>query len=216
MSKECESLHHLANNLVRYNFPFNENEIPLNGIYILFENGEKGHQTERIVRVGTHTGTNQLRSRLRQHFINESKDRSIFRKNIGRSLLNRENDPYIESWEIDLTTKISREKNSSSIDLNYQKIVERKVSNYIQSNFNFCVFEVNNKDERLELESKIISTISLCKDCKPSKQWLGNSSPKSKIVESGMWLVNELYKTPFDASAIERLSKYIGDNNYIR
>ena len=211
MSKECESLHHLANKLVRYNFPFNEFKIPLNGIYILFENGEEGHQTERIVRVGTHTGVNQLRSRLRQHFTNENKDRSIFRKNIGRSLLSRDNDPFIESWELDLTTKISREKNSSSIDLYYQKAIESQVSKYIQSNFKFCVFEVNNKDERLELESKLISTISLCKDCNPSKKWLGNSSPKSKIVESGMWLVNELYKTPFDVSGIKRLSRLIGD-----
>lgn len=216
MSKECESLHHLANKLVRYNFPFNESKIPLNGIYILFENGEEGHQAERIVRVGTHTGENQLRLRLKQHFINENKDRSIFRKNIGRSLLSRENDSFIESWELDLTTKISREKNSSSIDLCYQKSIESQVSKYIQSNFKFCVFEVNNKDERIELESKLISTISLCKDCKPSKKWLGNSSPKSKIVESGMWLVNELYKTPFGASGIERLSKLIDDKHYTR
>ena len=39
---------------------------------------------DRIVRIGTHTGENQLRSRLMQHFVKENKNRSIFRKNIGR------------------------------------------------------------------------------------------------------------------------------------
>jgi len=33
-------------------------------------------------------------SRLLQHFVMENKDRSIFRKNIGRALLARAGDPY--------------------------------------------------------------------------------------------------------------------------
>jgi len=76
-------------------FPFCEDQIPLNGIYILFEKGELAHNTDRIVRIGTHTGINQLRSRLKQHFIVENKDRSIFRKNIGRALLNKNHDDFI-------------------------------------------------------------------------------------------------------------------------
>jgi hypothetical protein len=65
----------------------------VNGIYVLFERGEECHDGGRIVRVGTHTGDGQLRSRMLQHFVNENKDRSIFRKNIGRALLNRDRDP---------------------------------------------------------------------------------------------------------------------------
>ena len=67
--------------------------VPLNGIYLLYERGELGHGADRIVRVGTHTGKNQLVSRLKQHFVHENKDRSIFRKNIGRAILNRQQDP---------------------------------------------------------------------------------------------------------------------------
>lgn len=195
--------------LERHGFPFDESKIPSNGIYILFEVGEEGHGGERIVRVGTHTGANQLRSRLRQHLLNENKDRSIFRKNIGRALLNRNNDPFIEIWEIDLTTRKARDKYSSSIDFGYQKSIEAQVSQYIQRNFSFCVFEMTDKEERLEIESKMISTVSWCEGCKPTKEWLGNSSPKEKIVKSGVWLVNELYKTPFDASGVEQLSRQI-------
>lgn len=207
MSKECEKIHGLAQDLERHGFPFDESTIPANGIYILFEKRQSGHHGDRIVRVGTHTGANQLRSRLRQHFLNENKDRSIFRKNIGRVLLTQNNDSFIRFWELDLTTRKAKEKYSSSIDFAYQENIEAQVSEYIQSNLTFCVFEVNNKEERLEVESKIISTVSWCKACKPTKGWLGNQSPKEKIVKSGLWLVNELYKTPFDALGVEQLSK---------
>ena len=82
----CEALHAWVNSLPALRFPFGVSQIPLNGIYVLFENGEVGHGGHRIVRVGTHTGHNQLTSRLRQHFLIENKDRSIFRKNkIGRA-----------------------------------------------------------------------------------------------------------------------------------
>jgi len=209
MSNECASVHRLANELERYSFPFDESRIPLDGIYILFQKGERGHQRDRIVRIGTHTGNSQLRSRLKQHFLNENKDRSIFRKNVGRALLNQRNDLFLKFWEIDLTTRKAKEKYSSVIDFDYQRSVENEVSQYIQGNFSFTVFAVQGKEQRLEVESKLISTVSRCKECKPSNGWLGNSSPKCKIAESGLWLVNELYKVPFDAAGIEDLSRAI-------
>jgi len=209
MSKICQDLHILLNNLKRHSFPFNEEEIPLNGIYILFEKGEKAHGADRIVRAGTHTGLNQLRSRIKQHFINENKDRSIFRKNIGRALLNKNKDIFLEQWERDLTTKEAKEKFSHLIDFKKQKEIEELVTKYIQENFSFVVFQVDDKDERLKLESKIISTISLCKDCKPSENWLGLSSPKEKIREGGLWLVNELYKKAFDEKDLEEFRQQI-------
>ncbi|RFC33713.1 MAG: hypothetical protein DID91_2727703007 [Candidatus Nitrotoga sp. MKT] len=209
MNNECEAVHNLARSLERQCFPFDESNIPSNGIYILFEKGEEGHVGERIVRVGTHTGANQLCSRLKQHFINNNKDRSIFRKNIGRALLNQNGDPFLKFWELDLTTRKARKNYSSLIDFGYQKSIEEQVSQYIQCNFTFCVFEVNSKDERLEIESKIISTVSMCVGCNPSKTWLGNFSPKHKIIESGLWLVNELYKTPLDTFGIEHLSRLV-------
>ena len=207
MSNECASIHRLANELERHSFPFEESKIPFDGIYILFQKGEKGHEQDRIVRIGTHTGNNQLRSRLKQHFLNENKDRSIFRKNVGRALLNQSNDLFLKYWELDLTSRKAKEKYSSLIDFDYQQVIESQVSKYIQDNFSFTVFKVQNKKERLEVESKLISTVSYCDECKPSNGWLGNSSPKNKIVKSGLWLVNELYRTPFDTAGIEYLSK---------
>jgi len=209
MSKECESLHKLFNSLEIHKFPFDNNKIPKNGIYVLFEKGELAHNCNRIVRVGTHTGDNQLSSRLFQHFLNENKDRSIFRKNIGRALLNKAGDNYIKLWELDLTTKEARDKFSKLIDVDKQKETEKRVTRYLQDNFSFVVFKVNDIKKRLELESKIISTISLCNECNASNNWLGNFSPKDKIKESGLWLVNELNKTPLSEVDLKELNDLV-------
>ncbi len=203
----CFQFHKWINTLPRLRFPFDENKIPLNGIYILFEKGELAHNTDRIVRIGTHTGINQLRSRLKQHFLVENKDRSIFRKNIGRALLNKNHDDFIIQWELDLTTRVAKNKYSLKIDFNKQKAIEKEVTKYIQNNFSFVVLPVQDKEERLSLESKIISTISLCKECGPSKHWLGSYSPKEKIRKSGLWLVNELYKHPLLEEDFKKLKQ---------
>lgn len=205
MSSECEEIHKIFNSMKRLRFPFNDKDIPKNGIYILFEKNEFAHGTDRIVRIGTHTGDNQLLSRLKQHFQNENKDRSIFRKNIGRAILNKNKEDFLKQWEIDLTTKVAKDKFQSKIDLDKQKKIEKEVSDYIKNNFSFTVFPVNNKEKRLEIESKIISTVSSCNQCSPSKTWFGLNSPKEKIKESGLWLVNELYKEQLNEKDIEEL-----------
>ncbi len=205
MSKTCHDLHNLLKNQKRYDFTFDEKDISLNGIYVLFQKGEVGHGTNRIVRIGTHTGNNQLRSRLKQHFLNENKDRSIFRKNIGRCLLNKKKDKYLEIWELDLTERINKDKYSSLIDKEYQAKIEKGITKFLQDNFYFIFIKVDDKNLRLMLESKIISTVSKCDECKASKDWLGLYSPKDKIRESGLWLVNELYKEELNDKDFELL-----------
>jgi hypothetical protein len=201
----CEALHDWANSLPLFRFPFVAGRIPLNGIYVLFAQGEVARGANRIVRVGTHTGSNQLRSRLCQHFLIENKDRSIFRKNIGRALLNRDHDPFLPLWELDRTSQRMRDKHAG-IDLARQHAIEHAVSEYIRSHFAFVVVRVDEREERLRIESNMISTASLCDACPPSANWLGLSSPKKKIRESGLWLVNELYKEPLSLRELERLS----------
>lgn len=207
MSEICQRLHHLFNSFAAQGFPFDRNVIPRNGIYILFENGERAHGGKRIVRVGTHNGANQLRPRLNQHFVKENKDRSIFRKNIGRALLRKANDPFLEQWEWDLTSRKAKEAYSPLLDKEKQRATEQAVSDYIQSNLSFVVFPVEGKEERLAWERKIISTLSWCEEYRPSQGWLGLYSPKKKIRESGLWLVNGLYKEPLSDNELEILEK---------
>ena len=206
----CHSLHQLFGELPACSFPYQESQIPKNGIYVLFEDGEAAHGASRIVRIGTHTGNNQLRSRLKQHFLNEKKDRSIFRKNIGRCILNRDNDPFLEFWELDLTSSAAKAEYAAKIDLKKQNEIESRVSEYIRGHLRFVTFEVRDKDRRLELESKIISAVSLCESCGPSTTWLGRHSPKDEITMSGLWQVNELRKTPLSVGEMQELRQSFG------
>jgi CRISPR/Cas system-associated endoribonuclease Cas2 len=209
MSKNCNTIHQWFNGMKKFTFPFDKKDIPENGIYILFEKREFAHSTNRIVRIGTHTGHNQLRSRLFQHFLKENKDRSIFRKNIGRALLNRDKDSFLEKWELDLTTRNAKDRHSDSVDFDKQKEIEKRVTKFIQDNFSFVVFQIDDKDKRLYFESRIISIVSLCEECKPSENWLGNYSPKEKIRKSGLWIVNELWKTPLTDEDIIELKQLL-------
>ena len=212
MSEICRQLHSLFNSLARHRFPFDEQTIPRNGIYVLFEDGERAHGTDRIVRVGTHTGKNQLCPRLGQHFVNEKKDRSIFRKNIGRALLRKEKDPFLEQWEWDLTTRKAKERYLPLLDAEKQRKVEKAVTEYIRRSFSFAVFRLDDKEKRLHWEQKIISTISWCQECCPSPGWLGMYSPKNKIRKSGLWLVNGLYKEGLSWAELEELEKLVHTN----
>ncbi|GMO14827.1 MAG: hypothetical protein Pg6A_00700 [Termitinemataceae bacterium] len=209
MNNYCERIHKFFNILPRHTFPFNANKIPEQGIYALFETGETAHSGDRITRIGTHTGKGNLCARLKEHFITENKDRSIFRKNIGRALLCKAGDDFLNYWEIDLTSKTTKDEWVEKIDMEKQQQVEKDVTNYIQKNVSFVVIKIDDKDKRLELESRLISTVSLCGECKQSAHWLGNHSPKEKIRKSGLWNEMKLWKTPID----DELIRYIENRN---
>ena len=48
----CLELHRLVRPGMLHTFPFDTARLPLNGIYVLFERGEEGHDGDRIVPVG--------------------------------------------------------------------------------------------------------------------------------------------------------------------
>jgi hypothetical protein len=205
MSQICREIHELFNGLERRGFPYDSTMIPRNGIYVMFEKGEPSHGCDRIVRVGTHRGDDKLRSRLKEHYITENKDRSIFRKNIGLATLNKRSDAFLEQWNLDLTTNDKKNTYKDIVDFNIQIKVENEVSEYIRNNISFTVFEIKDRDTRLAFESKIISTVSLCDECCPSDNWLGLYSPKEKIRKSGLWLEQGLYKEPLSEADIDLL-----------
>lgn len=190
-----------------FRFPFDVTSIPPNGIYLLFQAGEHAHGGNRIVRVGTHNGSGRLGARLKEHFMTENKDRSIFRKNIGRALLSEAKDPYLDVWEYDLTSRQGRAEYGKFVDPTRQNEIEGRVSQFIQENFSFVVLPVDGQQERLELESKIISTLFCCADCQPSENWIGQCSPKKKIRESGLWLVNNCSKQPLSEGDLNWIIK---------
>lgn len=197
----CVRLHRIFCNMPRYHWDQVDQITFTNGIYIVFEKGEMYHGMERIVRVGTHTADNRLKSRLADHFVKENHDGSIFRKNIGKAILNAHNDPYLSIWTLDT----SKPENRPLMDIAKNADTERRVSKYLRDNFSFTVFQVNTKAERLRMEEAIIATLNCEKDFSPSRKWAGQYSPECKIRNSGLWLKQGLDGRPMTESEYRRL-----------
>lgn len=231
---KCEWLHRQLEELPIFRYPFSLEDLPRNGIYFFYEDGEEwGHGGNhlRIVRIGTHKGYN-FRSRINDHFLfndrkmnfNEMKpapkDRSIFRKNIGRALLNKKKDKYIEIWNIDFTSRGNREKYGNLRDIEKEKEIETMTTKTLRDNFSFRFLVIDSQTDRMGtqgLESTLIGTIARCKLCVPSSSWLGNHSPIEKIKASGLWLVQHLNSDAINErnritilNAIEGTKEWIG------
>ncbi len=199
----AEQLHRIFGRLPVYDWRTID-DIPFqDGIYIVFEKGEIYKGCARIVRVGTHTSPGRLKQRLKDHFVRENHNGSIFRKNIGKALLNRDRDPYLPIWALDT----SKAPNIGKENKVKEAEVERRVSAYMQDAFTFCVFNVETKEERLRLEEAIIATLHQTDDFKASAAWLGNSSPEWEIRQSAMWLKQGLDAEPLTADEMLRLPR---------
>jgi len=208
----CLKLHKLFNAMPYFRW----NTIDMidfdNGIYVLFEKGETYNGINRIVRVGTHRSNNRLRARLKNHFIDKNKDGSIFRKNIGRAILNKYGSNYLDIWNID-----SREKNlimslGNRYNPEFQKKIENEVSEYMCNNLFFICFPVESSEERMRLEEGIIATLNISDDFTASPNWFGNNSPEWEIVNSGMWLKQGLDGTPLTENEYIQIEKYCSNN----
>lgn len=123
--------------------------------------------------------------------------------------MNQKQDAFLEQWEIDLTTNAARRQHAGQIDLKRVSQVEKEVSAVIRNFFTFCVFRVDDKQYRLELEERMIATVNHCGSCNPSKTWLGNHSLKSPIKESGLWLVQGLNGHEMGTEDLEVLERTI-------
>lgn len=188
----CLSIHKIFNNMTRLYWE-DINKLPFNnGIYIMFEKGEDYFGMDRIVRIGTHKADNRLKERLKNHFIRENADGSILRKNIGRALLHKVNDPYESVWELDTSKLQVREANKELINLEYEDKIEDKISEYLKENISFVCVQINEKSERLRFEEGIISTLNQSDSFISSVNWLGLDNTKEEIVNSGLWNVQGL------------------------
>lgn len=201
----CDRLHELFCSMPRYTW--NQiSQVPfINGIYMVFEKGKQYHEMDRIVRVRTHKKSDHLKTRLRNHFINESHDGSIFRKNVGKAILNSQCDPYLTNWTINTS------KPENRVYLYKEKNVdtEQKVSKFLRENCTFTIFQVMDKDERLRLEEAIIATLNAESEFKPSPNWLGRYSPEYEIHKSGLWLKQGLNKQSLTEEEICKLLNYM-------
>jgi hypothetical protein len=217
MSELCKWLHERLDSLPVVSFPFAIEKLPRNGIYFFYENGEDwghGGTKPRIVRIGTARDGN-FRSRISEHFLLDERkmqfdtsraaphERSIFRKNIGLALLNREHDPYMKVWEKDLTSRQARDEWSSRRNINKEKHIEGEITQILRKTFSFRFLVMDSQAQRMGktgLESPLIGSVAHCEECRPSDLWLGRYSPKPKISAGKLWLVQYLSSSPLSAS----------------
>lgn len=207
-SEMCAAAHRALERLPLTRYPFDIDDMPDAGVCFFYEDGESwghgdGEMKPRIVRVGTHRKSN-FRSRMRDHYIPDSRstnldarkppphDRSIFRKNLGRAILNREGSRYLDVWNIDFTTREARAKKSHLRNVEEDARIESEVTRLLRERFSLRFVVLEREKERRYIESKIIGTLHGCPCCKSSEGWLGLHSPVDKIREGGMWMTQHL------------------------
>jgi hypothetical protein len=205
-SEKCGWLHNQLESLPLVKFPFDVKSLPSNCIYFFYEVGETTEHgygiNQRIVRIGTHK-ENNFQTRISKHFLlNESKlnftianpkpsDRSISRKNIGRALLNKNNDYYLRIWNIDYTSRENRLKMNLMRNIEKEKQIESDISKILRERFSFRVTILEGQQTRIGkegLESRLIGTVASCNVCKASESWLGRFSPIEEIRSGKLWL----------------------------
>ena len=219
----CQAVHEAARALPRVAYPFNRSDLPRDGIYLFFEVGEYDGHTgdERIVRVGTHKNGN-FRSRISEHYMLSKelnirvdrpapKDRSIFRKNLGRAWICKQNIGYLDVWNIDFTPSQNQQEHAHRRDIVIEREVEGKVTALLREGFSFAWLPVTNEAERMGmggLEGRLIGTLAQCSACAASTGWLGRHSPDERIRTSGLWQVQHLQHNPVDDADLDLLRRH--------
>jgi hypothetical protein len=189
------------------NHTVKKDRLPSSGVYLFFEKGEyvqiDGKIYDRIVRVGTHNKDGNFPGRIRQHYGNKgsstkedlsgNKNGSVFRKHLGGAIMRRENpnDPRLREW--------LKQMGQSYTD------IEEKVSRTLRENFTFICFPVDTKEERLSIESGLISLLAHYPLGQPSEEWLGRFAYSPVIRSTGLWNTKETDKKPLDNRQLERI-----------
>lgn len=202
----CVRLHRLFNGMPRYKWDTISNIGFDNGIYVLFEADEKYNGMDRIVRVGTHRSDGRLRRRLKDHFVSENKDGSIFRKNIGKAILNKNKNSYLDVWSVDTSKPENIARLGDRYDPAFQKKVEETVTKYMREHFTFACFPVATEQDRLRFEEGIIAVLNDAAGFVASAEWRGRYSTEHEIVRSGLWLKQGLDGIPLTQNEYEKIA----------
>lgn len=196
--KTYNKLTALFNRVRRHKYPYKESEIAKNGIYIMFEKGEKYFDLDRVVRIGSHTGQSRLFDRIDEHYIGDDHRDSIFRKHLGRCFLTIDKrTDYIKCWDLKIKKREDKVKNFDKINWELETMYENKVTDYIRDNFTFIVIpNLSDEVKRIRLEKGLIATFAQGEEKTISENWLGKFHPNSKISNSGLWNIQGINGIP--------------------
>ena len=195
-------LYDLVLSLDHFRWDCLKGDLPSDGIYFFYEEGERvafrGQSVERIVRVGTHRGDGNFPGRIRQHYGNMkslggNKNGSVFRRHVGGALLRRvsPDDPRLLNW-----VPQGGASNPS---------VEAQVSEWMRQNLSFSWVRVPTKEDRLSLERGLIGFLAQQPLGPPSAGWLGRHAVSTTIQATGLWNTQETSAMPLTTTQLERL-----------
>jgi len=191
MEELSVSIHRLAASLPRYNHSFRAADIPVNGIYLMFEKGEAVSHPhyfgDRIVRVGTHKVDGRLPTRLRTHF----------RGNRRASILRRHP-----------ANVMAAEQGYSALAAS--AVSEEQISTRIADRFSFVCVRVPTQAERLAIESGLIALLASYPLARPSAGWPGLLAHSVKIWESGLRNVLHVHGVPLSCAGLDRFRELVG------
>ena len=166
-----------------YSFRDDLNDLPRKGVEFYFEEGEFRTESNklRVVRIGA---SNRIFDRLNNDHMGDNARNSIFRRHIGRALLNVQEglqDLYYENIPNNIDSIIDEE------------MVSEHLLNYIR----FLILPVEVKSTRKFIKNTAISLLSNYSTPSevnpPTDEWLGNDSidtdgcPYLEIRDSGLW-----------------------------
>ncbi|MEH6745828.1 MAG: hypothetical protein V7670_03230 [Maribacter arcticus] len=203
-------IHEYFNSQKRFTFPYDKKELKeitgSNGLYVLFEKGEVYNGMDRIVRVGSHDGSDNLIKRLGHHFISKRRRKSVFKKHVGRCFLNIANDPYLEHWDRPFKSRKDKEKHKGFVDEEYEKKYEELVTNHINEKLSFVIIpKIFDPKKRERIEMGLISLLNQSSEKIASKKWLGNSHPDIRIRNAKIWNIEGLKHKPLGLKEFREL-----------
>ncbi|MBN1762615.1 MAG: peroxide stress protein YaaA [Methanomicrobia archaeon] len=205
LADNCRAIHEILESLLEYTYETPNFELPTNGIYFFYEDGEfcthGNEKRNRIVRIGTYRVDGNFRSRINSHYRG-NKNSSVFRKLLGGALIGRKdpNDRRLKQW---------LEQDAPS----FQEI-ELEVTKELKEHFSFRCIPVEDKEERACLEEQLIATMAKCDKCKPSENWLGNFATDELVRKSGLWNHQHVTsKNVLTGEAIERMRELTSKNS---
>jgi len=206
--------------------------LPKNGIYFFYEEGETwghGGDEPRIVKIGKATG---FKARIGKHYgtseailnLDKSKgklsDTSVLRKHIGKAFLKLEGrSDYLEIWHKDFSIPANRAKLGYQRDIILEKEIESKITERLWGRFTFRFIIIDSQEKRKILEKPLIATITQCRMCRFSYNWLGKHHPDANIQQYHSWLLQDAENSPINdadkdeiSEAIKNTQKWIKDN----
>ncbi|HST03156.1 MAG TPA: hypothetical protein VLQ48_00295 [Chloroflexia bacterium] len=183
------NLYALLARLERHSYFTAKSDLPENGVYFFFEEGEtiivNDGPVQRIVRIGTHKTDGRFPGRIDNHYgarkrLSGSRTGSIFRKHLGAALLRRVNteDPRIQIWLSQESLKFPA--------------VETMVSRQLRDKFTFSCLQVSESTLRLKLERGLIALLAQYPIGIASDLWLGHYAATPVIRNSGLWNVQHV------------------------